>query len=75
MDLEFKAIYLTKHRDLVIKFRADSFFTSFGPDRDFWGEDGQVDKRYLDILAKKLFPIIYWPFMFGKKIKSSDRWN
>ncbi len=56
MKLEFKAINITEHRDLVVKFRADSFFTSFGHDRDFWGEDGQGDKRYLDILAKKLTP-------------------
>ena len=53
MKLDFKPLDLTDI-DIAVKFRADSFYASFGHDRDFWGEDGEGDKRYVDWLKKKL---------------------
>ena len=53
-DLRFKPINLQKDGDLCVRFRADSFSISFGHERDFWGEDGHGDKRYLEWLQKKI---------------------
>jgi ribosomal protein S18 acetylase RimI-like enzyme len=53
-DLKFEPINLQKDSAICVKFRADSFSASFGHDRDFWGEDGQGDMRYLEWLKKKL---------------------
>jgi hypothetical protein len=39
MSLNFIPLDLGLHADIAINFRADSFFASFGNDRDFWGED------------------------------------
>jgi RimJ/RimL family protein N-acetyltransferase len=53
-DLKFEPINLQKDSAICVNFRADSFSASFGHDRDFWGEDGQGDRRYLEWLNKKL---------------------
>lgn len=52
MCLEFKKIdYI--HKDLIIKFRAVGFFTSFGTESDFWEADGNGGERYFDWLQKQ----------------------
>ena len=43
-------ISLDLHSEIATQFRADSFLVSFGSDKDFYGEDGKGDQRYLDWL-------------------------
>lgn len=62
MNLRFRPIDLDSHSEIAIRFRADSFFASFGHDRDFWGEDRLGGKRYIDWLRMKLnldFPMAF----------------
>lgn len=47
--MEFETIDLTKHRDMVIRFRKDSFQVSFGTTSDFGKED-----VYLNWLETKI---------------------
>ena len=52
-DTEFKKINLDLHKDIAIKFRADSFMASFGTDEEFWGKDGQGGERYIEWFNSK----------------------
>ena len=52
-ELIFKEINFEKNSSIAIKFRADSFYTSFGNDEEFLGEDGKGDTRYLERLKNK----------------------
>ena len=49
-EIKFKKINLDLHKEVAIKFRADSFRTSFGTDKEFWGKDGQGNLRYIEWL-------------------------
>lgn len=51
MHLEINRINLKLHSEIAIQFRADSFFVSFGSNKDFYGDDGMGAKRYLDWLT------------------------
>ena len=53
-SIEFKKIDLESHRDIVIKFREDSFVSSFGNADRFYEADGQGHLRYLDWLQNKI---------------------
>jgi len=52
-DLKFRRIDFKNHSELCLKFRADSFFVSFGTDEAFWEEDGKGGERYLEWLQSK----------------------
>ncbi len=52
-QLAFLPINLDLHSELCIKFRADSYFESFGTDKPFWGDDGEGDKHYLNWLRTR----------------------
>ena len=52
-NIEFKKINLDLHKDTAIKFRADTFMTSFGTDKGFWEDDGQGGERYIEWLNNK----------------------
>ncbi len=48
--LIFRKINLEEHSETCLKFRADSFYTSFGAESAFWGDDGKGGVRYLEWL-------------------------
>lgn len=52
--LKFQPVYLPNTRELVIKFRADSFVVSFGNADRFYESDGKGDERYLQWLKDKI---------------------
>ncbi len=53
-NIEFKQIDLALHAEICMKFRADSFFCSFGTENTFWEEDGLGGERYLNWLKTKI---------------------
>jgi ribosomal protein S18 acetylase RimI-like enzyme len=52
--LEFKPIDLTKHAEVCVRFRADSFVVSFGSDAAFHEADGRGAERYLEWLKTRI---------------------
>ena len=52
--LLFKTIDLSKHADIAIRFREDSFRVSFGHADDFHEADGLGSKRYLEWLSVRI---------------------
>ncbi len=50
MDIYFEPLNIAENSDLIVKFRADSFSTSFGNADLFYGEDGKGAERYLELL-------------------------
>lgn len=50
----FKPVDISKHSQICITFRADSFIVSFGDAAKFYDEDGQGDQRYLEWLRGKI---------------------
>lgn len=53
-NIEFKPIDLEKDRDMVIKFREDSFVCSFGSNEKFWAENGPNAELYIEWLTAKI---------------------
>lgn len=51
--LQFKKVDLSTNQDICLKFRADSFMTSFGSEDAFWEEDGNGGTRYIEWLKNK----------------------
>lgn len=52
MCLKFEEINL-KNKELIIKYRAVGFYTSFGSEDDFWEEDGHGGERYFEWLKSR----------------------
>lgn len=52
--LSFAPVNLEETKALCIQFRVDSFVISFGDDKNFYGEDGKGEERYLRFLQDKI---------------------
>lgn len=51
--LTFEPLDLHSNRDLILRFRADSFKVSFGSSDLFYGADGEGAQRYLALLEER----------------------
>lgn len=51
--LIFRELDLEKDKEICLKFRGDSFFTSFGTEDAFWEDDGKGGERYIEWLKEK----------------------